>query len=112
MDSGRQEKIARLLQKDIGEILQREAQGKLRNTLITVTKVRITPDLGIAKVYLSIFPSGKANEMVNEMDETSGYYRNLLAQKVRHQLRVIPELHFFVDDSHDYVENIDNLLNK
>lgn len=110
MDSSRQEKISRLLQKDLGEILQREAQGRLRNMLLTVTRVRVSPDLGIAKVYLSVFPSKNAAQIVKEMDDTTGYYRNLLAQKVRHQLRVIPQLQFYVDDSHDYIDNIDKLL--
>lgn len=94
----------------MGEIFQREAQAKLKNLLISVTVVRISPDLGVAKVYLSIFPSGKSQELLEEISEMTGYFRNLLGQKVKNQLRVVPELHFYLDDSLDYIDNINNLL--
>ncbi len=109
-DSSRQEKVGKLVQRELGEIFQREAQSKLRNMIISVTVVRMTPDLGIAKVYLSIFPSGKAKDITKEIDEHTGYFRNLLGQRVKNQLRIVPELHFYVDDSLDYIDNIDNLL--
>lgn len=110
MESTRQEKISKLLQKDLGEIFQREAQLHAPGKLLTVTVVRVSPDLGIARVYLSIFPSGDADKVVSTINNNMGYYRNILAKKVRHQLRIIPELKFFIDDSADYVNNIDSLL--
>ncbi|MFB6317182.1 30S ribosome-binding factor RbfA [Saccharicrinis sp. FJH54] len=112
MESTRQEKIAKLLQKDLGEIFQRETQLHAPGKLITVTIVRVSPDLGIAKVYLSIFPSSDAASVVETINIHKGHYRNLLAKKVRHQLRVIPDLQFYMDDSEDYVRNIDSLLNE
>lgn len=112
MESTRQEKIAKLLQRDLGEIFQREAQLHAPGKLLTVTVVRVSPDLGIAKVYLSIFPAGDASAVVENINVHKSHYRNLLAQKVRHQLRVIPDLHFYLDDSEEYVKNIDSLLNE
>lgn len=111
MDSTRQEKIAKLLQKDLGDIFQREAQLHAPGKLLTVTRVRVSPDLGLAKAYLSVFPSGNADEVVDNINLHKSHYRNLLAKKVKHQLRVIPDLQFFLDDSEDYVRNIDSLLN-
>ena len=110
MESTRQEKISKLLQRDLGEIFQREAQLQAPGKLITVTIVRISPDLGIAKVFLSIFPPKDAQKVVDLINDNKSFYRNLLAKKVRHQLRVIPNLHFYMDDSEEYVRNIDNLL--
>lgn len=109
-DTARQEKVSRLIQREMGEIFQREAQSKLKNLLISVTVVRISPDLGVAKVYLSIFPSDKASDLLEEIKDMTGYFRNLLAQKVKNQLRVVPELHFYLDDSLDYIDNITKLI--
>ncbi len=109
-DTSRQEKVNKLLQREMGEIFQREAQSKLKNIIISVTVVRITPDLGLAKIYLSIFPSGKAEQLVKEIDEMSGYFRNILGQRIKNQMRGIPELRFYLDDSLDYIDNIDNIL--
>lgn len=78
--------------------------------MISVTGVRITPDLSIAKVYLSIFPSAKANEVMEIVNENNKSIRGELGRRVRHQLRIVPELTFYVDDSLDYVERIDDLL--
>lgn len=110
MESTRQEKISKLLQRDLGAIFQREAQLHAPGKLITVTIVRISPDLGIAKVFLSVFPPKDAQSVVDVINENKSFYRNLLAKKVRHQLRIIPDLHFYMDDSEEYVRNIDNLL--
>ncbi len=110
-DTSRQEKVNKLLQRELGEIFQREAQAKLKNMLISVTVVRITPDLGLAKVYLSVFPSNKSAELVREIDEMKGYFRNLLGQRIKNQMKSVPELHFYLDDSLDYIDNIDNILN-
>ena len=99
-----------MLQREMGEIFQKEAQSKLRNMIISVTVVRVSPDLGVAKIYLSIFPSNKAADIVKEITEMAGYFRNLLGKRVKHQLRVVPELHYYFDDSLDYIDNIENLL--
>ncbi len=112
MESTRVEKIARLLQRDLGEILQREAQGALRGKLITVSEVRITPNLEKAKVFISVFPPKFGEEVVKEIQDNVSYFRNLLGQRVRHQLRIVPELQFVLDISMDKLERIDELLNQ
>jgi len=112
MDSTRQQKIARLIQKDIGEILMRLDKNILQGRMLTVTVVRISPDLSLAKIYLSIFPSENAKEYLEELKNHVKMIRNLLGQRVRNQLRIVPELAFFIDDSLDYVDKIDQLLKK
>lgn len=111
MDSTRLNKIERLLQKELGDIFQKQAQG-MSGILISVSAVRISPDLGIARIYLSIFPSGKGNELLENIRANTKAIRFELGQRIRTQVRKIPELSFFIDDSLDYLENIDNLLKK
>lgn len=84
----------------------------MRGTLVSVSAVRVSPDLSIAKVYISIFPSEKAKEMLENINKNAQTIRYELAQKVRYQLRRTPELSFFIDDSLDYIDNIDHLLGK
>ena len=108
METTRQAKIARLIQKEISEILR--LQTAKTHVIISVSAVRISPDLSIAKVYLSIFPSAKSQEILENLKKSSKTIRYELGQKVRLQLRKIPELAFSLDDSLDYIENIDNLL--
>ncbi len=110
MESTRQKKIGKLLQKDISEMFQREAREYTLGAMVSVTVVRVTSDLSIAKVYISIFPTGKKDEVFNNIDENVSKLRYMLGQRVGKQLRVIPELHFFIDDSLDYIDNIDRLL--
>lgn len=110
MESTRLEKVSRLLQRDLGVIFQKEAQGTLRGKLITVSEVRITPNLEKAKVFLSVFPSQYGEEVTKEIQTNTSYFRNLLGQKVRHQLRIVPQLHFILDESIDKLERIDELL--
>jgi ribosome-binding factor A len=110
MESTRQQKISRLLQKDLGEIFQLMARDHLQGFLITVTKVYISPDLSIAKVYLSLFGAGDREEIFKRINKTKKEIRHQLALRVGKQMRIIPELAFFIDDSLDYIENIDNLL--
>jgi ribosome-binding factor A len=112
MDSVRQSKIARLLQKELATIFQAENRNILPGKLITVTVVRVTPDLGLAKVYLSIFPHKPEEDVLTPVKDHTSIIRNTLGQNVRHQLRVVPELAFYIDDSMDYVEKIDRLLKK
>ncbi len=111
METTRQNKIARLLQKELSEIflLQTKAMG---GVLVSVSVVRISPDMSIARAYLSIFPSSRSEEIVQNINANMKSIRYELGTRVRHQLRIIPELKFFVDDSLDYIDNIDNLLKK
>ena len=109
MESTRQSKIARLLQKELSEIFRLQT-AKLGNTLVSVSAVRVSPDLSIAKAYLSIFPSEKKEEMLKSINANAKTIRYELAQKVRYELRKTPELAFYIDDSLDYIENIDSLL--
>lgn len=110
MDTTRQQKINRLIQKELSDIFLKDAR-LMRGVIITVSTVRISPDLGNAKVYLSIFPSEKAKELLKNIKDNTKVVRYDLGQRVGKQLRIIPELSFFLDDSLDYIENIDKLLN-
>ena len=111
METKRQQKIAKLIQKELSEIFQREIKPQ-GNIMITVTKVNVTSDMSYARVYLSVFgPDREAKAaVVKEVNDMSKNLRRLLGDRIRFQLRVIPELQFFEDDSLDYIENIDNLL--
>ena len=109
MDSTRQNKISRLIQKELSDILLK-LEKETRGIMVSVSIVRVSPDLGVAKAYLSVFPSEKGNEVVNHLNENIKAIRFDLGNRVRHQLRVIPELRFYIDDSLDYIDNIDKLL--
>lgn len=109
MESTRQAKIARLLQKELSEIFRTQT-AKTHGTLVSVSNVRVSPDLSIARAYLSVFPSDKAQDMIDNINRNARTIRYELAKKVRYQLRKTPELSFFLDDSLDYIQNIDNLL--
>ncbi|MDE6117995.1 MAG: 30S ribosome-binding factor RbfA [Duncaniella sp.] len=111
METTRQAKISRLLQKELSEIF-RQQTAKTHGTLVSVSIVRVSPDLSVAKVYLSIFPSEKSQELLESIRSSAKTIRYELAQKVRFQLRKCPELAFYLDDSLDYIENIDKLLDK
>lgn len=109
MESTRQAKISRLLQKELSEIF-RQQTAKTHGVLVSVSAVKVSPDLSIAKAYLSVFPSDKGTEILENINRNARTIRYELAQKVRFQLRKTPELSFFIDDSLDYVEHIDRLL--
>lgn len=109
MESTRQAKISRLLQKYLSEIF-RQQTAKTHGTLVSVSAVCVSPDLSIARAYLSIFPSDKSQEILNSITGSAKAIRYELAQLVRFQLRKCPELSFYLDDSLDYIENIDKLL--
>jgi len=111
MESTRQLKIARQIQKDLGEIFQLRGMAAYQGALITVSEVRITPDLSIAKVFISIFPSNKSADVIAKIEQETKSIRAELGKKVRHQLRIVPELHFFIDETLDKLEHIDELLN-
>lgn len=110
MESTRLKKVSRLLERDLGDIFQKEAKAHFAGTLISVTKTRVSPDLSNARVYLSIFPNTHQDEIMQWVEAHHGHLRNELAGRVRQQLRIVPDLHFFVDDSLDYEENIERLL--
>lgn len=110
MESTRQKKISRLLQKELAIIFQKDAPSVFGNILFTVTRVRVTEDLSIAKIYLSMFPVKDTENLLTQIKDKAAFFRNILAKKVRYQLRVIPELHFFLDDSADYADEINRLL--
>jgi ribosome-binding factor A len=109
METNRQKKINKLLQKDLGEIFQREAPNLFQRAMITVTKVNVTSDLSIAKVYISIFGSDPEN-IIHLVKVNSNGIRKQLGLRIKNQLRQVPQLQFFVDDSLDYIQNIENLL--
>lgn len=109
MDSNRQQKINRQIQKELSELFLLEAK-KMPGVIISVTSVRVTPDLSIAHTHLSVFPSEKGEEIVKNINENVKSVRYNLGKRMRNQLRVIPELIFHIDDSLDYIENIDRLL--
>ena len=111
METQRQKKIAGVIQEDIADILQRSViDGGLKGTLISVTKVSVPTDLSLAKVYLSIFPNKNAQEIMEGITSNQPLIKHELAQRTRHQLRRVPELSFFLDDSLDYIENIEKSL--
>jgi ribosome-binding factor A len=110
MESTRQQKISRLVQKDLGEILQQKGQSLFGGVLITVTKVNVSGDLSIAKVYLSLFTTSDKETVLESIRQHTREIRYELAGRTRNQLRIIPELHFFIDDSLDYIERIDTLI--
>ena len=109
METTRQQKIGRLLQKELGDIFLKYAR-QTSGTLITVTNARITPDLSLAHIHLSFFPTERTTELFEKIREMKNEIRYELGNRVRHQLRIIPELVFHIDDSLDYAENIDRLL--
>ncbi len=108
--STRQNKVSRLIQKELATYFQKESRAFSSGKLISVTTVRITKDLGIARVYLSIFPSEGSESVLTNIEHATRAIRGELGRKIGKQVRVVPELEFFIDDSMDYIENIDNLL--
>jgi len=111
METQRQKRIAGVIQKDIVDILQRAAiDGGLRSILLSVTKVSVTSDLSIAKVYLSIFPNTEAKELMEGIKSNQPLIRHELSQRTRNQMRRVPQLLFYLDDSLDYIENIEQSL--
>lgn len=110
METNRQKKIAGVLQKDLAEVLQGAARDGMKGVIISVTKVQVTTDLGLAKVYLSVFPQLKREIILKGVQENAPAIRYEMAKRVKNQLRRMPELSFYIDDSLDYIEDIDNAL--
>ena len=110
-ETQRQKKIAGIIQQDLADILQRAAtDGGLKGTLLSVSKVSVTVDLSIAKVYVSIFPNKEANTLLEGIKSNQVAIRHELAQRTKNQLRRVPELVFFLDDSLDYIDKIERSL--
>ncbi len=112
METTRQQKVARQIQRDIADIFQKEGAHLVRGLLVTVTTVRVSPDLGYAKIYVSVFPFERNPELLATLDENNWFIRRQLGTRIRNQLKVVPELQFFLDDSLEYIENIDQALNR
>ena len=111
MESQRQKKIASVLQRDLVEVLQGAAtQGGMKGILISVTKVNVTVDLSIAKVYMSIFPINKGAELLEVIKSNAPLIKHELSQRTKHQLRRMPQLIFYIDDSLEYIDQIDKSL--
>jgi ribosome-binding factor A len=112
MDSTRQLKVSRLIQKELGEIFQRETRMLFGDALITVTQVRVSPDLSVAKVYVSLFNVPDTKVLLKQIQENTKEIRMKLSERIKKQVRIIPNLVFFQDDSLDYAMRIDELLKK
>ena len=109
-ETTRQQKVARQIQKDLAEIIRLRGMAAYDGAMLTVSGVKITPDLALAKVYVSIFPSAKATAVMEQLQNETSRLRGELGRRVSKQLRIVPELVFYLDDSLDYVEHIDELL--
>ena len=111
MQETRQNKIARLLQKELSVIFQQQTRS-MHGVMVSVTRTKISPDLSVCTAYLSMFPSEKSAELLGNIEQNLKSIRYALGQRVGGQLRIVPELRFFLDDSLDYIERIDELLKK
>ena len=112
MNTTRQQKIAKQLQKDMAEILQQEMPQVLLGTLATVTAVRVSPDFAYAKIYVSIFPFDRHEAVMQSLEANARPLRGLLGHRLRNQLKSIPEIQFFLDDSLEYIEQIEQAMNR
>ena len=110
--STRQLKVAREIQRDMAEILRSKGMAAFGGAMVTVSEVRVSPDLSIAKTYVSIFPSAKAGEVMKILNDNLKSLRGELGRKVGGQLRIVPEIDFYLDSTLDYAEHIDELLKK
>jgi len=110
VESTRQKKVSRLIQKEIADIFLRKGSEYAPGKMISITKVRISPDLSFAKIYLSIFPSANNAHVLQVVQDHAPRIRFDLGHKVRSQLRIVPDIVFYIDDSLDYIEKIDKLL--
>ncbi len=110
MESIRQQKVARLIQKELAEIFQHDGMMLSGGALLTITTVRVTSDLSIARIYLSIFASADSTKVLENLKAATKEIRYKLGQRVKLQLRIVPELKFMEDDTLDFIERIDDLL--
>jgi ribosome-binding factor A len=110
MESKRQQKFARQIQKDLSDIFQKNMRGAFGNAFITITEVRMTPDLGLARAYLSFMLTNDKQGLLLEIREKTKQIRTVLAAKIRHQVRIIPELEFYMDDTAEYAAKMTALI--
>jgi ribosome-binding factor A len=110
MESNRQRKVAQIIQEDFAELFRKQAAESKQSILVSVSDVKVTPDLGIAKIYLSIFPKEFRSAVMKEIEENKAQYRNFLGQKMAKQVRVIPNLNFYLDTALDDVEKLEREL--
>ena len=112
METTRQKKVSRLILKELSIIFQKESRQFLGNILLTITQVRVSPDLSVSKIYLSMFPAEDPEASLNTLNQNKKFFRNLLGRQLKNQLRIVPELIFYIDDSAEYAEEIDRLLKR
>lgn len=112
MESKRQQKFAGVLQQDLAAIFQREGMNYVPNTLLTITKVRVTPDLAIARIFLSFFNAVNPTQALQTIKQHASEIRYKLGSRIKDQVRIIPQLEFFIDDTSDYVERMDKIFDK
>ena len=112
METTRQQKISKQIQKDMAEIFQKEAPEVVMGALVTVTAVRVSPDFNYAKIYVSVFPFDKNGAVMESLDRHMRQLRGLLGKRIRNQVKNVPEIQFFLDDSLEYIEQIDQALKK
>jgi ribosome-binding factor A len=110
MESKRQQKVGRQIQKDLGEIFQKDAQHLTSGSFVTITAVRVTPDLGIARAYLSFLPDKNKSLLLDTIRENTKFFRQKLGDRVRHQLRIVPHLQFYIDDTAEYADKMNQLF--
>lgn len=110
MESTRQKKVSKLIQKEVADIFLKKGNEIAHGKLLSITKVRISPDLSFAKIYISIFPAANQEEILKSVQDQGQKIRFELGQKVRSQLRIVPDIAFHIDDSLDYIDHIDKLL--
>jgi ribosome-binding factor A len=110
MESKRQQKVGRQIQKDLGEIFQKDAHHLTSGAFVTITAVRVTPDLSIARAYLSFLPDKNKTMLLETIKENTRFIRQKLAERVRHQLRIVPHLQFYIDDTAEYAAKMDLLF--
>lgn len=110
MENNRQQKVGKQIQKDISDIFGKDVAELFNGVIVTVTNVQMSPDLGYAKIYVSVFPFDRSAEIMNAVQTNEWKIRKALGTRIRNQLRSVPEISFFLDDSLEYIENIENLL--
>ncbi|HEX2921115.1 MAG TPA: 30S ribosome-binding factor RbfA [Bacteroidales bacterium] len=110
MESTRQKKVSKLIQKELAEIFIKKGNELSHGSLVSITKVRMSPDLSFAKVFISVFPAKNQADILHVIQEHGARIRFDLGQKIRSQLRIVPEIAYMIDDSLDYIDNIDRLL--
>ena len=112
METTRQQKIGKQIQKDIADIFQKEGAYIVKGVLVTVTSVRISTDFSYAKIYISVFPFDKNESIMKALADQNWFIRKALGSRIKHQIKSIPELSFFLDDSLEYIESLERAMNK